>query len=345
MKRFKNSEFHEISKKGKIDLKFLENTNVVKFILTKPGSEEEIVKSDMIDSMEFYVRIIASVQLFNYDVIDNFIVSVKEHIESFKSKIPGVENMKSTENLVSVTGPIWKGKQTTSWINIDIPYIKDNITVVNECINAVTAEYRNYCEKSDIDVSDMFSIAKFLVKMETTRYDDTFNTLIIANYQKANSYVYNAAIRSYVPDDIVENSIIEVSDLVGCDVSVINNGDKFTIDTIFDDRLRFCEIAAQRFVVKSEKMVIPHIASRTVNIYKKDKTKTLIRNINGAIEVGEIDFVIKEHPKSTTFLADYIFSFFNANTKLSQKTMRAVSNKVGKLVVSKIISNYCKQEA
>lgn len=346
MKNFKNSNFHDLISNGRVNLKFDEDSsNLVRFLYTdKETGEVENINTDTMENMEIYVRVILNVQLFCYESINSMIDTSKDIIGDFIDQFkPGMLERDDSDLLVSTNGNIWKGKQITTWIYVDIPYTQ-NINEINTYINRFVEKYKEICKKEDLDEKDMFSIVKFVAKLKVINNEDSFNLLMISNYQKPNNYVYNSIMHAIVPENIEINMNNYDFKNSGCDVDIENIPGTKDIEIIFDDRVRICEVAIQRFIKKNDKIIIPHFLSRTVNIFKKDKTRPLIKNVNGVIDIGTIGFNIKEHPKSTTFLGEYITKFLTNNGKISHKNIRTISHLFGKVVTNKILNKYVNSE-
>jgi len=354
MKTLKVSEFNNIMTTKKVEMRFCNKSNVAVFGYDEKESDEsEIifheVQSDTIKSIKFYVRVIFDVQLFNYNIIDIIVDKMAQTLKEFYSLDPDNSSNEDPNSNISFSGPVYKvgsgAKQITTWLNVDIPYIIDNLQNVNEYINKIVALYKEYCDKFEITGNDVFFVAKLLAK--TTLYtegEDSFTTLLIANYQQPNSYVPNVEINIMPPKDIV---IFEKDNEtnMGCRVAINNhNGEdkNWTTETIFDDKVRFLELSVQRLIQKEAKFIVTRLVSRSINISRKDrnKNKYLIKYDKGNITVAEIMVEVSEYQKSTCVLSEYISNFLKINTLLSARSIKNVIGMFGKSMVTKMNNVY-----
>jgi len=351
MGKIVGSNFHENVHGKKLSYVFNDKSNKVSLfchVENKSTGEDDyeesgIVQTDMIEDIDMFVRVILNVQLLKYGNIDELINKSRVAIQEFLNGIDpdNYEIDSDVDDIISTNGPIYKGKQISSWVYIDIPLVQKHISKVNETINKITSEYRNICKSQDIvDVEDVFSIVKFIARINVINKVDAYNMLLVSNYQKPNKYVPSSIIHINTPSGVdvdIKNIKSEASE-VGCSLNLVNSDEPGVIDVVFDDRVRMTEVSVQRFVEKSDKLIIPHFSSRVISIYKKNKTKPLIKNENGVIEVGTIGMNIKEFPKTTGFINEYIGNFITStNNKLPVKTVRAIAHVIGKIVTFKVI--------
>lgn len=337
----KISSFQESLKASKgVVPKFEKGTNIVKFLMGSGDGEEKkisITPTDMIENINVYVRIIMNVQLFGWTEIDEVLNGSKEVVNNFKEKFgiadTSYQNVKSSGNSFVSKIPI------ITWITVDIPFIQSEIASVNSVIAEITGKYKQYCETLNIIGEERFVIAKFIASINTVYENDTYSGLIIGNFQKPNANVNNISTRLNVPSDIIiYKPTGKNSEHLGCDLSIVNNIDNnFPIEIVFDDRVKICEFNVTRFVKKTETHFFPQYSSRTINIYKKNKTSPLIKNVDGDIEVGLIDFNYREHPKNIGIIEDYVNSFLENSSKLSVKSIKSVSYIIGKIVTNKVM--------
>lgn len=347
MKSFTNSQFyHDTAMAKKVEIKFKPKSNETEIGYFE-NNKFESISTDMMYSngMKLYVRVIMNVQLMNFSIIDTVADLIKNDVVKFTEELnkDGYEISENSDDFITFSGPSyekWKGKQITSWINVDIPYIEKKLNSINILVNKIVGIYQTFCKQQEIFGNDVFYISKYVVKTKVYFCKDALSAVLYANYQKPNSYVKSIGCFINLPE-FIHIDYRNMDKAIGCDLSVQHNGAaNQVIESIFDDRFRITEINVQRFVQKDEKLIVSHFVSRSINIFKRDKNQALISRdaADGSIKINAINVNITEHPKLTTLLTEYIENFFKSNGKLHPKVAKTVSNFINKTTINKIMS-------
>lgn len=347
MKSFANSNFHDVATSKKVGISFLPNSNQTVIGYTENGEIKQ-VPTDMMysDGLRVFIRIIMNVQLMNFSIIDTVTDLIRGDVEKFIDKeLKPNGKISDEDDIISFSGPKYtalKGKQITSWINVDIPYVEKRLKDINILINKIVDIYRSFCEQQEIYGKDVFYICKYVVKTSVHFCDESLSAVMFANYQKPNSYVKTIGTFINLPE-FVNIDFRNIDKAVGCDLCVQRNGGvDQEIESIFDDRFRICELNVQRIIQKDEKFSVAHFASRTISIYKRDKNNALISRdaADGSIRVNSINISITEHAKITTVLAEYIENFFKMNCRLHPSISKVVSSFVKNGVIKQITNKF-----
>lgn len=358
MKNFNNSIFNEIVSENKVKLALLKNSNIAKFVYCKKNkteNDEEIefaeTYTDMSRNFEFYVRVILNVQLMNYNIINTFINDIEKNLTTFFTELK--ENNASfninPNSAISYNGPKYENlkSEIITWINVDIPYIEERIDDINIYINKITSLYRDYCGKCEIDTQDEFYIAKFLMKSNLyCKTDDSFTLFLLANFQKPNKYVKDSFVVINYPKGVYINNRIDYDSR--SNIIIKHNGDDdFTVETIFDDKVKICELNIQRFINKGNRLYISQFLTRTINIFKKDKNNPLIKKDHSRpkgddITIRKIDMNFVERSKTTSLISDFVINFINTNGK---SKIYALPYLLGKKIINKIVDIISENQA
>ena len=334
----KISSFQELLKTHKMIPRFEKGTNTVKFIAHNGKSNDKkisVVSTDMIDNIDFYVRIIMNVQLFEYKDINTLKSHAASVVEEFKAKFAINSNYVNIRTSGNGNSYI-KNVEVITWVTVDIPFVHPELASVNETIKSISSMYKQICTDRDINGEENFIIAKFIANVNYIKKDGMFTGVMIANFQKPNNNVQNIKARVSIPSS-VNYGEIKNFDNTGCNLGLLSDID-FSDEIVFDDRVKICEFNVNRFVKKTETQSFPQISSRIINIVKKNKNVSLIKNIDGNnIEVGAIDFTYYENPKAICVIDEYITAFLTSSSRLGIKTIKSIAHIIGKNITNKVM--------
>lgn len=329
---FKISNFQENLKNGSVSvLKMKKNSNTIS-VLTSVKSEDETEKDDVkkqsfklsttdtIVDIDLFVRILIDVSLFNWEDIDNIHDYLNGVVKSYCDKVEFFQAKSYNENyqFIRDLGNSYSGKMIVNQITIDIPYIQSDIAGVNETIKTILDEYFRICDERGISGDEKFSIAKFVAIINTIYEDDCFNGFMVANYQRINPKSTVIFSRINVPSKSYIKPMKKSH--IGFNMSMVSRPDhNDPIEVIFDDRMKISEFHVLNFIKKTEDMTFPQFVCRNIFIIKKNKNETLIKNNKTSIEVGNINFIIKDNTKMIYPLESFISEFFATGCKLKMQ--------------------------
>ena len=344
----KQSEFNVIVKEGKEKVipKFEKGTNIVKFIKFVPADNDnkktgslKIVHTDMIRDIHVSVRLIMNVQLFSYEKLlelkDESRGLVDEFIkENNATSLTGI----SIEDMGNITK---SGVCIPNWLIVEFPFIQSALVSVNEYTNKIVSAYHKHCDELDITGDENFIIAKMVADVQNVEHNDHFSMYMSNNYQKPNANLNNVTVMFNIPKGGKTSWILVPSNPKGYRYSF--TGQRNHEKIAFDDRVKILETVVQRFVYKTEDTVFAHFASRTINIYKKNKNAPLIsKDSDGNIKLNEIEFEIKENAKAIGDLRDNVEAFTLGSKLIMRKDGRDFINLVDSMMCERTVEDIIK---
>jgi hypothetical protein len=176
--------------------------------------------------------------------------------------------------------------------------------------------------------------------------DDSFTLFLLANFQKPNKYVKDSFVVINYPKEVYINNRIDYDSR--SNIIIKHNGDDdFTVETIFDDKVKICELNVQRFINKGNKLYISQFLTRTINIFKKDKNNPLIKKDRSRpkgddITIRKIDTNFVERSKTTSLISDFVIKFITTNSK---SKIYALPYLLGKKIINKIVDIISENQA
>jgi len=344
---FNISKFYEMFKKSNgISPRFQNNTNRIKFLLTEEDASTSVVSTDMIKAIDVYVRVIMNVQLLsNSDIAYIETAALADNAKYFDkaNDITLGDPEGYGYKFIKHTGKSQvRNVEIINWLNIDVPYIKSNIEMVNSSLSVITKAYNEICAKNNISGEEYCINAKFIAIINPVYNPDTYSNYMVANYQKPNMNVSNILVRTHVPTNIEINTIFDKMELhYGCEFVVCNGPAGITHDeVVFNEKLLISEMNVVQFVKKTENVTLPQYNSRDIILSKKESKFPLIKNYKGNISVGILVCSFHENPKIIGIVEDFIKGFFEKNSIVSPKFAKPVINAVGIAFTNKVMKKF-----
>ena len=352
---FKNSSFQESLKDSNIAvLKMKKGTNVISVLISNDEGEKlsekgkknfKLSSTDAVKNINVYVRLMMNVSVFDWANIDKIREFSKEKALNFANAFCVYEE--DHEYIRNTVEGKFGNVEIVTWITVDIPYIQSQLENVNGCIKEVLDNYFETCNKLNVNNSDeRFALAKFVAKINTIWEDNSFNGFVVANYQRSNTRSTAIHARFNVPSDIQVKK--GVKDIIGCNITTANNiENNKPVEVLFDDKLKISEFHVLRFIKKSEDLSFPQFACRNIVIYKNNKIDgTLIKNNRVSIEVGNINFSVKDNTKLICPIDEFMNDILVSGNKQPNFKFKFTNEFINaiKSIANKILKNYSAPE-